>query len=249
MAETSARFHLTYVAIALFGVMLLHDVWSARRDVAVLPYSRFEALVDEGKVRKVEIDEHRIRGELAEPIDGKHHFVTNRVDPELARRLEGHGVEFAGEVEYQLLPTLLSWIVPVLFFFGLWMLLMRRMAGRMGPGGSFLAVGKSKAIELMATGRLIDFEEAQAMGIVDVIFEADGYAAKVHEYARQFCPPNKASKAVGRIKRSVQSGWEVPFESGLAIERELQQQLFESPDAKEGLDAYVNKRTPSFAGV
>jgi enoyl-CoA hydratase/carnithine racemase len=110
-------------------------------------------------------------------------------------------------------------------------------------------VGKSRAIELMATGRLVTFEEAQGMGIVDVIFEADGFAAKVHEYARQFCPPNKASKAVGRIKRSVQSGWEVPFESGLAIERELQQQLFESPDAKEGLDAYVTKRTPSFAGT
>ena len=110
-------------------------------------------------------------------------------------------------------------------------------------------VGKSRAIELMVTGRLIDFEEAKSMGIIDLIFESDGFAAKLHEYARQFCPPNKAAKAVGRIKRSVQSGWEVPFESGLAIERELQQQLFESPDAKEGLDAYVSKRTPSFAGA
>lgn len=57
-----------------------------------------------------------------------------------------------------------------------------------------------------------------------------------------------AKAAVGRIKRSVQSGWEVPFESALAIERELQQQLFESDDAREGLDAYVEKRKPNFAG-
>ena len=64
----------------------------------------------------------------------------------------------------------------------------------------------------------------------------------------QFCPPNKAAKAVGRIKRAVQSGAEVPFESGLAMERELQQQLFESPDAREGLDAYVEKRKPQFLG-
>jgi enoyl-CoA hydratase/carnithine racemase len=68
------------------------------------------------------------------------------------------------------------------------------------------------------------------------------------EYATSFCPPNKASKAVGRIKRSVQSGAEIPFESALAIERELQQQLFQSEDAKEGLGAYNQKRKPNFAG-
>jgi cell division protease FtsH len=143
--QQTARVHLTYLAIALFGVMVLHDLWSTYRDVTVLPYSTFERLVDEGKIRKVVIETNRIRGELDEPIDGKHHFVTNRVDPELASRLEGKGVEFAGEIEDRLLPMLLSWIVPVLFFFGLWMLLMRRMAGRMGPGGGFLAVGMSKA--------------------------------------------------------------------------------------------------------
>ena len=109
-------------------------------------------------------------------------------------------------------------------------------------------VGKSLAIELMVTGRLIDFEEAQRIGIVNNIFEGDNFLDQVHEYAKQFCPPNKAAKAVGRIKRSVQSGAEVPFESGLAIERELQQQLFESPDAKEGLDAYISKRKPEFRG-
>jgi enoyl-CoA hydratase/carnithine racemase len=109
-------------------------------------------------------------------------------------------------------------------------------------------VGKSQSIELMVTGRLIDFEEAQRIGIVNNIFEGDDFLGQVHEYAKQFCPPNKAAKAVGRIKRSVQSGAEVPFESGLAIERELQQQLFESPDAREGLDAYISKRKPEFRG-
>jgi enoyl-CoA hydratase len=109
-------------------------------------------------------------------------------------------------------------------------------------------VGKSISIDLMVTGRLIDFEEAQRLGIVNYIYEGDDFAGHIHEYARQFTPPNKAAKAAGRIKRSVQSGWEVPFESGLAIERELQQQLFESPDAKEGLDAYVSKRKPEFRG-
>jgi len=109
-------------------------------------------------------------------------------------------------------------------------------------------VGKSRAIEMMVTGDLLSFEQGLELGLVNQIFDADGFDEALHEFARQFCPPNKAAKAVGRIKRAVQSGWEVPFESGLAIERELQQQLFESDDAREGLTAYNAKRKPDFAG-
>jgi enoyl-CoA hydratase/carnithine racemase len=110
-------------------------------------------------------------------------------------------------------------------------------------------IGKSRSIELMVTGDLISYERALEWGIVNQLLEGDDFFAQVHAYARQFCPPNRAAKAVGRIKRSVQSGWEVPFESGLAIERELQQQLFESADAREGLSAYIEKRKPSFQGA
>lgn len=120
-----------------------------------------------------------------------------------------------------------------------------------GTGGTqrlVRIVGKSKAIDLMTIGNLISYDEALALGIVDRLFEGDDFMDQVHAFARQFCPPNKASKAAGRIKRSVQSGAEVPFESALAIERELQQQLFESSDAKEGLAAYIEKRTPVFEG-
>ena len=109
-------------------------------------------------------------------------------------------------------------------------------------------IGKSRSIELMVTGDLLSFEQAQDMGIVNQIVDGDDFMDQVHDYAKQFCTPTRASKAVGRIKRSVQSGWEVPFESALAIERELQQQLFQSADAREGLDAYVNKRKPEFSG-
>jgi enoyl-CoA hydratase len=109
-------------------------------------------------------------------------------------------------------------------------------------------VGKSKAIELMATGSTFSFDEGKQLGIVNDIFEKDGFMPRIMEYARKFCPPNKAAYAVGRIKRAVQSGWEVPMESGLAIERENQQLLFESDDAKEGISSYVDKRPAVFTG-
>ena len=107
-------------------------------------------------------------------------------------------------------------------------------------------VGKSKAIELMVTGNTFSFEEAKELGIVNDIFEREGFMENVMEYARQFCPPNKAAMAVGHIKRSVQTGSELPLESALAIERELQSLLFKSQDAKEGLNAYVEKRPATF---
>lgn len=109
-------------------------------------------------------------------------------------------------------------------------------------------VGKTKAIELMVTGRTFGFDEGKEVGLVNEIFPKETFWADVVKYATQFAPPGKASKAVGMIKRAVQSGAEVPFESGLAIERELQQQLFQSEDAKEGLAAYVEKRTANFKG-
>src|SRR5271154_4785321 len=107
-------------------------------------------------------------------------------------------------------------------------------------------VGKSKAIELMVTGNTFSFEEAKELGIVNDFFERDGLMDKLLDTPRQFCPPNKASKAVGRIKRAVQTGWEIPMESALAVERENQQILFQSEDAKEGLAAYVEKRPAVF---
>jgi len=114
-------------------------------------------------------------------------------------------------------------------------------------------VGKAKAIETMALGSLFSFEEARDMGLINHVWgESDlngrTFAQAVHDYAKQFTPPNKASKAVGHIKRAVQSGLEVGFHEGLALERELQQRLFESDDAREGIAANLEKRKPDFHG-
>jgi len=123
-----------------------------------------------------------------------------------------------------------------------------------GTGGTqrlVRLVGKPRAIELMTTGELFDFERGAELGLINHIYEADtgaDFIAQVELYARRFTTPDRAARAVGRIKRSVQTGAEIPFEAALALERELQQQLFQSEDAQEGLAAYVEKRKPQFKG-
>jgi len=123
-----------------------------------------------------------------------------------------------------------------------------------GSGGTQRAarlIGKSHALQLMVESENLDFDRALELGLVNYVWEAgsrEEFQIKVVEYARRFLPPDKASLAVGKIKRAVQSGLEMGFEQALALERELQAELWSSRDAKEGLKAYVDKRKPKFYG-
>lgn len=123
-----------------------------------------------------------------------------------------------------------------------------------GTGGTqrlVRAIGKTKAIELMASGELFDHQRALELGLFNHVWPADSHEdfhAKVLEWAKQFVPPNAASRAVGLIKRACQSGADVGLAEGLALERELQQRLFEGADAREGLEAHLARRTPQFTG-
>jgi len=123
-----------------------------------------------------------------------------------------------------------------------------------GTGGTqrlARSVGTSKAIEIMAGGKLFDYEEALALGLVNELCEAPDDAAfleLVLAKAREYCSPAKASLAVGLIKRAVQTGAQLPLEAGLALERELQARLFASADAREGVSAFVEKRAADFQG-
>jgi enoyl-CoA hydratase/carnithine racemase len=109
-------------------------------------------------------------------------------------------------------------------------------------------IGKARAMELLTTGRTISVDEAHQIGLVSQVFDAESFNEKVIEFASQFVAPTRASKAVGMIKRAVQTGYELPQAEALALERELLQQLFESEDAEEGLKAYAQKRQPEFKG-
>ena len=110
-------------------------------------------------------------------------------------------------------------------------------------------VGKSKAIELMVEGATLGVEQGVAYGLINKVLHAethDQFMRKVMAYAHEFTPPNRASLAVGRIKRAAQAAEETSIEQGLALEREMQAQLFASQDAKEGLNAFAAKRKGVF---
>jgi len=120
-----------------------------------------------------------------------------------------------------------------------------------GTGGTqrlLRSVGRSRALEMMVTGRLYNFDQAAAFGLIHEILPAENFSDETLAYARKFTPPHGASLAVGAIKRAVVSGAEMGFSEGLALERELQSRLFRSSDSTEGLAANREKRTPNFTG-
>ncbi len=120
-----------------------------------------------------------------------------------------------------------------------------------GTGGTqrlTRVLGPTRALDWMVTGKTCDFAEAERVGLVQRVFPAADFATQVQAFAQQFCPPNKASAAVGAIKRAVQTGGALPLESGLALERELQARLFASADCKIGLDAFLAKQPAAFTG-
>jgi cell division protease FtsH len=137
--------NLWYFLAALLVLLFLQQIWvSEAPQVETLPYSEFQALLEEGRISEIVISESTIRGELYEPLpDGRKHIYTVRVDPDFARDLARYDVKFTGTAESKFVTTLLSWFVPVLLFFALWYFLIRRLAER-GPGG-MMAIGKSKA--------------------------------------------------------------------------------------------------------
>jgi cell division protease FtsH len=157
----TTSFNLGYVLLAALGVMLLQNWWFQSQAVQTIPYSEFQKLVREDKVARVVISQGEVQGELKEAVNGKKRFVANRVDPEIAKELDAHGVVYAGRFENELLPLILSWVVPIALFFGIWVFLGRRMAKQLGGpgGGGLMAIGKSKAKVYVETDTKVTFDD------------------------------------------------------------------------------------------
>jgi len=109
-------------------------------------------------------------------------------------------------------------------------------------------IGRSRAIDLMITGRTLTPDEALSWGLVNRVWDANVFMDEVMKYAKALTYPEHAGRAVGLIKRSVVEGSEMSIKEGLALERELQNRLFAMADAKEGFRAFLEKRKAVFQG-
>ena len=156
--QKKTQFSIWYFVFAFFAMLVLHNAWIGARSTAPIPYSEFQTLVKDGKVADIAITDNQIHGTLKAPIDGKSRFVTTRVEPALAKDFAEYGVKFTGVVENTFLRDLAGWVIPALVFVGIWVLVMRRFAGKLG-GGGFMSIGKSKAKVYVETDTKVDFAD------------------------------------------------------------------------------------------
>ncbi len=143
--QPQARWNVVYWIAAVLLVLTLQNMWQTARQVEPVPYSEFEKALADGRLSDVTIGDRTITGKLKEPDpSGKTMIVATRVEPELATQLSKYGVPFTRVVESTFLRDLMSWVVPVAVFFGLWFFVVRRFAEKQGLGG-FMSIGKSRA--------------------------------------------------------------------------------------------------------
>ena len=158
-----------YIFAAGIGMLLLQWVLATYNTIDTIPYSEFEQLVAQGSVTEVAVGQDTIQGKLKDKLpSGKSAFVTARVDPALAEKLEAKGVVVTGVPSGGLFQTILSWIVPALMFYLIWIFLGRRLADRQGFGG-LMSIGKSRAKVYVEKDTKVTF--ADVAGVEEAKFE------------------------------------------------------------------------------
>ena len=179
--DKKTQFNIWYWIAAFFGLMVFQYLFATATQVAQIPYSEFQTYLTQGRIAEVAVSDRFIQGRFTEPVDGRPMFITTRVEPDLARDLQQHGVVVTGQIESTFLRDLLSWVVPVALFVGLWMFILRRMGG--GMGGGLMQIGKSKAKVYVQTDTGVTFADvagvdeakAELQEIVDFLKDPEEY--------------------------------------------------------------------------
>lgn len=184
-----ARFHVAYWLIAVLGVLAIQHYIGVATQVAQIPYSEFERLLRDGKIAEVGISDEFVQGRLKQPVQGKSAFVSARVEPELAREFDKYGVVYSGQVESTFLRDLLSWVVPVLLFFGLWAWLSRKA----GPAG-LMQVGRSRAKVYVEADTGVTFSDVAGV---------DEAKAELQEIIDFLKSPQEYSRLGGRMPKGI----------------------------------------------
>ena len=175
-----------YWALAAMAVLWLHSAWVDYRTVEPLPYSEFQKHLKEGEIKSLVIGDKVIEGEFTKPLpDGRSRFVTTRVEPDLANQLDQYKIKYTRVVENTLLRDILSWVLPAVVFFAIWMFLIRRFASKQGLGGGFLSIGKSKAKVYVETDTKVTFDDVAGVDEAkDELREVVSFLKNPRDYGR-----------------------------------------------------------------
>lgn len=139
--EKHHKFSIWYVLLGIWAVLILNNMIYQSIGPEVIPYSEFLSRLSQGKIKEIAIGDKVISGLMVGKDEAEVKFKTVRVNPDLAKELEGHDLKFRGEVESTFLRTLISWIVPIFLFLGIWYFMMKRM----GPGAGVMQFGQNRA--------------------------------------------------------------------------------------------------------
>jgi cell division protease FtsH len=182
--DKNTSFNVWYLIMAVLVIMVLQGIWQQARETEPIPYSQFRQLLETRAIDDVVVTETRITGRFVEARPGEpSQFVTNRVEPEIASELQARGITYRGGTDATFFTTLLSWLIPILIFFGLWIFLLQRMsAGGLG-GGGLMSIGKSRAkiyVEKDTKTTLddvagVDEAKAEVKEIIDFLKDPQGY--------------------------------------------------------------------------
>jgi len=183
-----------YTVAAVIGVLLFQYFWVSYSQIETIPYSEFERLLGEGKVAEVTVGADSIQGSLKEPLPGgKRAFFAVRVDPQLADKLAAQNVVVRGAPSGGLIQTILSWVVPAIIFYLVWMMIFRRVAERQGIGG-LMTVGKSRAKIYVETDTKVTFQDVA--GADEAKFELEEIVAFLRN-------PNAYGRLGARIPKGI----------------------------------------------